>query len=335
MPAQRTHEWKLVDIGAISRFRALSIVNAETIWLASMEGSVHRSADGGASWETRWPLGVEADLELRAIHAFDEQSALVLAPGPGTAARIFRTADGGSTWALVYAAESPDTYLDGLAFTDAVNGFAVGDPIDGRFTLLATHDGGQSWSPASPDASPTAIAGEGAYAASGSCIVSVQGSVWIGTGGGKHARVLRLPPQEPAAAFGWQCAETGICSAPMAGIFGLDFANEQHGIAVGGDHGDQLGDGATLALSDDGGKSWRVLGGEAPRGYRSAAVRLGIHPSTLITVGPHGSEISLDEGVTWAALEFAFNTVRAAADGTCWAAGDDGRVARLVSSASH
>ncbi len=327
MAAMQHFEWNIVDIGATCRFRALCVVNARVIWLAGMDGSVHRSIDGGDTWSASRPVPAAAgeELELRAIHAFDEAVAVVLAPGPGSAAQLFRTEDGGSSWTLVYRAEDPGIYLDGLAFTGETAGLAVGDPIDGRFTLLASNDAGRSWARVAAHDSPAALPGEGAYAASGSCVVATDGTVRIGTGGAAVSRVLRAA----GGTTDWQAFDTPIRSAPMAGVFGLDFTDARHGIAVGGDHGDQEGAGPALAMTGDGGENWRLLDAPAPHGYRSAAVLLRREPGTIVSVGPGGSEISTDAGANWRSLGRAFNTVRTAADGACWAAGDDGLVARL------
>jgi hypothetical protein len=56
-------------------------------------------------------------------------------------------------------------------------------------------------------------------------------------------------------------------------------------------------------------------------------------PSTgVVAVGPTGTDVSLDGGVTWSAIRRAgsLDSVECTRDGACWASGAEGRVALLV-----
>ncbi len=77
-----------------------------------------------------------------------------------------------------------------MAFWTPAHGIAVGDPVNGKFELITTADGGKHWKPIPPENLPPAIAGEGAFAASGTCI-AVQGkkNVWFATGGKVRPRI--------------------------------------------------------------------------------------------------------------------------------------------------
>jgi photosystem II stability/assembly factor-like uncharacterized protein len=95
---------------------------------------------------------------------------------------------------------------------------------------------------------------------------------------------------------------------------------------VGGDYQQRESPVDNLMLSDDGGRSWRV-GGRALPGVQYGVAVAGRR--TFVATGPVGSAVSTDGGVTWRRLEGpGFNTV-SCAGATCWAAGVDGRVARL------
>ena len=62
----------------------------------------------------------------------------------GEKSRIYQTTDGGKNWAFQFRNRDPKGFLDALAFWDADHGIALGDPVDGRFTILSTNDGGKS-----------------------------------------------------------------------------------------------------------------------------------------------------------------------------------------------
>ena len=52
--------------------------------------------------------------------------------------------------------------------------------------------------------------------------------------------------------------------------------------------------------------------------------------ATTVAVGLTGSDISRDGGRTWRTFDTgSFDTVACAKDGSCWASGDLGRLARL------
>lgn len=53
---------------------------------------------------------------------------------------IYATQDGGKSWNLQYAGKDNESFLDGIKFADALNGWAVGDE-----TVLHTSDGGKTW----------------------------------------------------------------------------------------------------------------------------------------------------------------------------------------------
>ena len=86
-----------------------------------------------------------------------------------------RPTDGGATWATLYVNKDPKGFLDALAFWDADHGLALGDQVDGRFVILTTDDGGKTWGPIPPEGMPPALPGEGAFAASGTCLVVGKG----------------------------------------------------------------------------------------------------------------------------------------------------------------
>ena len=191
--------------------------------------------------------------------------AYVLSIGEGKLSRIFKTSDGGQTWALQHENPDPKGFLDALAFWDVDHGLALGDPVEGRFVILATDDGGKSWKRTAADGMPVALPGEGAFAASGTCLV-VQGdrNAWFATGGG---RIFRSVDRGRS----WSVHQTPISAGNgSSGIFSLAFWDSQHGVAVGGDFKQPDQAGKVCALSSDGGRTWRSPSGSQPGGYRSA-----------------------------------------------------------------
>ena len=321
-------QWTQQPSGTTARLRGLAVVNAKVVWASGTEGIYVRTTDGGITWKSATVPGAK-DLDFRDVHAADDRKAFLLSIGPGEKSRIYQTADGGDTWALRFINHDPRGFLDAIAFWDADHGIAMGDPVDGRFVIVTTGDGGLNWKKAPPESMPLAKQGEGAFAASGTCLV-VQGdrNAWFGTGGGATSRVFRTADKGQT----WTAYETPIpAGKPSAGIFSLAFRDPLNGVAVGGDYKAPEQATGVVAKTSDGGLTWTIPAGPGPGGYRSAVTYVpGSAQPTLVAVGPTGSDFSSDGGETWTPLgTLGLHTVGFTdlIDGG-WGAGEDGIIAR-------
>jgi photosystem II stability/assembly factor-like uncharacterized protein len=318
------YAWQLTPTGSTASSRGLSAVSERVAWVTSDGGTVLRTTDRGATWQSVGPPGVSG-LLVRDVEAFDENTAVILSLGfTPDAFRIYRTIDGGQTWTLTFQNTEATAFYDCMAFFDKHRGLALSDPINGRFRILATSDGGRTWGIVNADM-PPALPGEFAFAASGQCITTAGGrDAWFGTGGDAVARVFHSGDRGRT----WTVANTPIRSGPSAGISALAFRDPLHGIAAGGDFDPTAASVDTLALTDDGGATWQ-LNQNAPDELRSGAHW--VTGRDTIIVGPGGSDVSTDGGRTWRGFdEGSFHTIDCAGGHACWAAGTQGRVAFLV-----
>ncbi len=137
-------QWVHQESGTKSRLRGVCAVSDQVCWATGAQGTVLRTTDGGATWRQRIVPGA-GDLDFRDIHAFDDQTAFILSVGAGDLSRIYKTSDGGATWASSFRNHDPRGFLDAIAFWDKTHGIVQGDPVDGRFVILSTYDGGTSW----------------------------------------------------------------------------------------------------------------------------------------------------------------------------------------------
>ncbi|MFD9002685.1 WD40/YVTN/BNR-like repeat-containing protein [Streptomyces sp. NPDC059582] len=325
----RPPHWAPKDSGAPeARFRGLSAVSRDTAWVAGTGGTVLRTTDGGASWRNVSPPGA-GDLQFRDVEAFDARRAVVLAIGEGEASRVYRTADGGATWTESFRNTDAKAFYDCLTFFDQRHGLAMSDPVDGRFRILSTGDGGRTWKVLPSDGMPAALDGEAGFAASGQCLVtSGPRDVWLATGGGARARVLHSADR----GLTWTAADTPIPAGdPARGVFALAFRDRTHGLAVGGDYrADQLSPQAA-ARTSDAGRGWRAAAAPPPA-YRSGVTWLPHSRTAALAVGPTGTDLTTDGGRSWRTVDTgSYDTVDCASDLGCWAAGEQGRVARLES----
>ena len=320
--------WEQQNSNTAASFRGVSVVNHNIAWVSGSNGTFCRTIDGGKTWQTDIIPGA-TPLDFRDVQAFDANTAIVISAG--RPAKIYKTIDGGETWVEKYSNDSEGIFFNSMAFWDSENGIAVGDPIDGYFTIITTDDGGESWNQVPPENIPPAIAGEANFAASGTCI-AVQGkdNVWFGTGG-SVARVFYSTDRGQS----WKVTDTPVISGNASmGIFSLAFYDEKNGIAVGGDYRNPADRGKNAAITTDGGSTWELItDGVQPDGYRSCVAYLpGTSGKSLLAVGTTGSDVSFDSGNSWAPVDtVGYNTISFAANRAIgWAVGSDGRIARVV-----
>jgi photosystem II stability/assembly factor-like uncharacterized protein len=321
--ASRDYSWQLTPTGSTASLRGLSAVSERVAWAGGNLGTVLRTTNKGATWQSVGPPGTEA-LQFRDIEAFDKDTAVILSIGETPDAfRIYRTSDAGQTWTLAFQNTEPTAFYDCMAFFDRDRGLAMSDPINGRFRILATSDGGRSWQVVDAEM-PPALPDEFGFAASGQCITTAgERDAWFGTGGAA-ARVFHSGDRGQT----WTVSSTPMLSGSTAGINALAFRDTEHGLAVGGDFLMPTVAPDSLALSDDGGESWELVD-EAPNQYRSGATW--VTGREAIVVGLTGSDVSFDQGRSWRRFDDgSFHTVDCAGGHACWASGTGGRVAFLV-----
>lgn len=313
--------------GTTARLQAVFAVDRNVVWASGLEGTYAVTEDGGANWRTgRVP---EADdLQFRDVHAFDAHTAFLLAAGEGETSRIYKTEDGGAEWSLRFVNLEPAGFLDCFDFWDRENGVVYGDSIDGVLYVLRTRDGGLTWARVAAEGLPSAAAGEGGFAASGTCVdVAADGRAWIGTGAGGAGRVLRSADRGET----WVGTETPIVRGEYAGITSVVLAGDQLGFAFGGDLDRPSEHTANVVRTDDGGITWSLAGRLPFAGAAyGAAWTAGGHGSLLVAVGPGGLGYSADRGESWTlGHEGELWSVDFGDDRTFWAVGPAGSIVRF------
>lgn len=315
-PAQAA--WKHVDLAADVTLRAVAVVSAQHFHVSGAKGTHAVTLDGGATWHDEAPPDT-AGLDFRGIAALDAHSAILMSAGDGPAgqARLYRTEDAGQNWKLVFETRLPGSFLDVVAFRDARQGFVLGDPIDGRWFLLRTTDGGRSWTRID---GPTTLPGEAAFAASNQALfLGPDRELWIVSGGKSQARVAHSRDDGEE----WLTVEAPIAGSETAGAFGGIALGPGRAVIVGGDYRDELRAGASLTLFD-------AFELSTPPNTGTPRLLEGVgrlDAATLIAVGPRGTALSTDDGRSWRQVDDeAFHAIDCRA-GTCVAAGGKGRVA--------
>lgn len=263
--------------------RGVAAVSRDIVWASGTHGTYLRTTDGGKNW-TPAQVPSASTLDFRAVVAFSADEAFLMSAGPGDQSRIYHTSDAGQHWQLQFTNTNPKGFFDSMVFWDSKHGMVLGDPISDehgrlKFELLQTDDG-QTWRTIPPSKLPEAMEGEGAFAASNTCMAILRSdragaspvsapphdpNVWFATGG-KVARVFHSPD----AGQTWEVFDTTIVHGPeSAGIFSIAFRDRLEGAIAGGDYKSPNADGPNLAFTHDGGKTW-ALSPMHPQAYFSA-----------------------------------------------------------------
>lgn len=312
-----------LETNSNASLRGLHVVDENVVWSSGSNGTVLLSQDGGESWSVNLISGAEEN-DFRSIHAWDEKQAMVF----GIAGPTFgyKTEDSGKNWAVVFQDSTKGLFFNSLKFADAKNGLAVSDPIDGKFFVIRTEDGGETWERV--ENIPNVMEGEANFAASNTCIEYLpSGKAWIASGG-KTARVFYSED------FGvsWSVAKTpAIRGLASSGIFSVAFKNDTEGIIVGGIYDQPEINTNSAAYSVDGGKNW-LPAVTMPKEFRSCVQKVDFEKGALFfAVGKTGCDYSLDGGKNWQFIgldgHYTFRAIPDQLSG--FAAGANGKMSKV------
>jgi photosystem II stability/assembly factor-like uncharacterized protein len=319
--------WEALEVGFQSSLRGLSAVDEETAWVSGSGGSFAFTRDGGDSWQSGTVPDSES-LDFRDVQAFADGTAYLMSAGPGDLSRIYKTSDWGQSWSVQHVNPEEAGFFNGMAFWDSEHGMVVGDPVDGDLFLLATSDGGQGWERVSGNQHPRVMEGEYGFAASGTNIATFGEQGLVVASGGPVARVFRTPDRGKS----WEVVTTPMASGnESSGIFSIAYRDPLHAMTAGGDYQNDEETSGTLARSADGGLTWTLVDGTPGVGFRSAvAWRNSAELPMWVAVGTSGSSYSIDDGLSWTTFEMEPYNAVAFGGSRGWAAGPQGRVARLL-----
>lgn len=296
--------------------RALTL-DKNKVWYAA-----DKSRYGFVDWNTneRKQFRIDAhkkDLEFRSI-AQNENDIFILCVG--NPALLYQISKKDGKAKLVYREEHENVFYDSLQFWNSKEGIAIGDPIDGFFSVITTVDGGQTWQKSPPNPVLKLVEGEAAFAASNTNIVLKKNHTWL-VSGGKKSRVFHSGDKGK----NWTVFETPIVQGKsMTGIFTADFYDDKKGFISGGNYEIPNQNFDNKAQTKDGGKTWKLVAQNQGFGYASCVQYVPkSNGKELISVGKTRLYYSVNEGETWQQFHLDENlfTIRFLDETTAYAAG--------------
>ena len=277
--------------------RAIHPLNENRVWFAANHGKV-----GLIDYQVPKLATIKYEdklLNFRSI-ASTKNSVFVLSiENPAVLYKIGFNEKEATSIEEVYVEKNEKVFYDAMAFWDDKEGIAIGDATDDCFSIIMTKDGGNSWKKLSCDVLPKIKKGEAAFAASNSNIALYNNHVWVASGGTK-ARVFHSSNR----GVSWEVFETPILQGKaMTGIYSIDFFDENKGIVFGGDWEHQDLNEGNKAITNDGGKTWKLIANGRGPGYRSSVKFMpNSNGRSIVAVGSKGISYSYDFGETWKQL---------------------------------
>ena len=297
----------------------ISIKDANTAWTsyykASGSGSqnlkyVGITSNGGTTWTSKLISNLPSNALISDIQSIDSQKAfIVTAPesGAGSANGLWKTENGGTSWSKITGVFSVASFGNIVYFWDTNNGIVIGDPVNGKYEMYKTTDGGNSWSVLATAPSQT----EDDYGYVGGKIVFGE-SMWLTSNTGKilHTKDRGLT---------WDSF-----IAPLEDFSGTDvngsmsFSSATYGLLVDNS--------STLWYTEDAGENWDI---KASDSYFDGDIKyIPGSSNTFISTGANsasssglGSAYSNDGGKNWTVIDSGLQrgTIGAYDCNTVWA----------------
>ncbi len=247
----------------------VSLVDAAHLWVATTDGAVLRSTDGGRTWQRSGLAGYKGAVTCDFVDASHGWAA-------GDNGRVWQTVDGGSSWTSeVSGLPSRDSVIQ-VAFYDRQHGWLLAlDNYYGGSLALATDDGGAHWRRcANVNSGAIGIAATGPQSAW--LVANDYSSMGPGLGSGA---VLQHTSDGGRR---WDSSSINAPASPLA-------------IASRGNAVCAVGSG--IVVSADSGATWRVASSGQDYSFTGASV---VSPTDLWAVDMNGALLHSTDGTRWA-----------------------------------
>ena len=305
--AFRSNAQSIVQIqqGKPVSIRGLSVVDDSIAWMSGSKGTIAITHNGGKTWDWQQVKGFEK-ADFRDIEAFSDKEAIIMSSGTPTL--ILKTIDGGVNWRVKYQNTDTTYFFDAMDFADKKQGFILGDPINSKFLLMETKDGGETWNLFNKP--PDALSGEAAFAASGTCLKVDKDGLTI-VSGGKHSRKLTWINKyalwvQSSLPFSNQKNSEGAFSVA---------SNNNTRVFVGGDYANDKRTDSIACYAIAPAYTLQLLPAtHGPVGFQSCVEY--ISGDIFLSTGTPGSNVTTDGGKTWTQIDHtSFNVCRKAKHG--------------------
>jgi photosystem II stability/assembly factor-like uncharacterized protein len=258
-----------------------------------------------------------------------------MSSGKGKLSRLYKTTNGCKSWKLIFTNPDKDGFWDAISFSlrhddpqdkripDWMDGWLLGDPVDGRFSLFRSHNSGKDWYRQRNPGLRADSSKQGAFAASNSSLLVDRGTPEFGSGGAGGAQLYSVTETTvcvdscstadlnhyekdgkwlvESIPIGHNTESSGTFSIASRSQPRPPYAIDHLLVAVGGEYTSPNDTSNTAAIKLAYDQPW-IASTIPPHGYRSS-VQWSESLKLWITAGTNGSDISRDDGKTWQPLD--------------------------------
>ncbi|MEH6765311.1 MAG: oxidoreductase [Aequorivita antarctica] len=305
--------------------RAMQPLDENRVWFAADKGKVGL-IDGDTPKLAIIKYG-DSLLHFRSIASTKEAVFVLSISNPAVLYKIGFNGSEATNIEEVYNEKGDNVFYDSMKFWNENEGIAIGDPVENCMSIIITRDGGNTWEKLPCENLPKVEKGEAAFAASNSNIAIFGDNAWVATGGRK-SRVMHTADKGKT----WKIFDTPIIQGKaMTGIFSIDFRDENNGIIFGGNWEDKPFNEGNKAITQNGGKTWKLIANGKEPGYCSSAKYVpGTEGQGIVAVSLLGISFSGDGGKNWKELsKEGFFAIEFVNDSVAFASGNN-RISKLI-----
>ncbi len=341
VPVHARAQWIIQQSHTTASLRSVHAVSETVAWASGASGTVLRTTDGGANWQPcAIPKGA-GNLDLVSVQGSDEDTAVAISTGKGSLSGIYKTADGCHTWRLVFSNPDANGSFKSIHRMTNKQLYLLGDPVDGKFTIFYSADGGENWN-STDDPGLDSEKGELSVSAGNGNFISVGPFLFFGARSSSSLHLYHTHPDCQAGAqsaagcpVAWAKVDVSLASLDAVPV-GFSFAaRTQLNMANGSIQtilvavGSLIGSAAT---SKDDGKTWKAAATPPAAGAR--AVAYSSSTGSWIAVGPNGTTVSTDDGQKWRPIPSGPAGLKNTGQNWCalslpFVVGDGGSIGRL------
>jgi len=125
--------------GTTNALYSVSSVSESVGWTAGANATVLRTTNAGTTWLSATGTGLSGHV----YNIWGISTTTAFCTTTPSTTNIYKTTDGGATWTTVFSQSGG--FIDAIQMISPTTGYAVGDPVGGKWTVLKTTDSGNTW----------------------------------------------------------------------------------------------------------------------------------------------------------------------------------------------
>ncbi|HMR42025.1 MAG TPA: T9SS type A sorting domain-containing protein [Ignavibacteria bacterium] len=167
--------WIEQNSGTTNDLMSVHSIDGINVWVCGLFGTVLKSTNRGVTWVRVGNNGIPSNSLLFTIAGFSGSEIALTAGLENSYTTVYRTSDGGANWTQVFSQNNG--FINSIYFKpDMSEGYMMGDPVGGRWSLWKTTDTGLHW-----DSTGLYLTQDRSEAGWFNSFFSINNQIWFGT----------------------------------------------------------------------------------------------------------------------------------------------------------